>query len=543
MSAAGPPAWVAKRDGRLEPFDADKICQALFAASETQQAPSAFLARELTDAVVHFLAADFAGGTATTRQIAEQVVKVVRELGQPELAHAFAQGAELRGTAAAPAEPSERRVAFAFSPDEPPEEVAARCMRTYTEHAVFSRDLVAAHRDGLLRLGGLETPRCLARCMLDISHARDADASFWAELFLVCKAAGQGLVLDGPEWLAARPGHQHPSESIFAWLAQLPAISSRDVIANVNIAQPPPWAMQRTGGPLFAGEATANEPAAGPFPDEFLEPAPVSAVPRVRLDWHLQARDFIAGSHHERLRRVAAMAVEGRPITFVFDRRGRPIVLAEGMDRQRPAVLMEIGLDLPAFLQLPGIAGSIDAFLDKLPSLARMVVSAGAQKRKYLRRHAEGTGLARGFLLDRARLAVVPFGLDVVVRSLTEKGPDAAAQGLELAQQGLTLLRDHLREAGAAAHLEVAIDTLAPAFASGASRAPGEADLEQQLSEAGTLHRIAGQGTSRIMLDRDADVTADRLVELLHFAWRRTELVRVMLARCPDPTAAVDHAL
>ncbi len=42
-STTGPPAWVSKRDGRLEPFDADKICQSLFAASETLGAPNAFL--------------------------------------------------------------------------------------------------------------------------------------------------------------------------------------------------------------------------------------------------------------------------------------------------------------------------------------------------------------------------------------------------------------------------------------------------------------------------------------------------------------------
>ncbi len=50
-----PPAWVRKRDGRLEPFDADKISRALFAASEALGRPDAFLARELTDGVVHFL--------------------------------------------------------------------------------------------------------------------------------------------------------------------------------------------------------------------------------------------------------------------------------------------------------------------------------------------------------------------------------------------------------------------------------------------------------------------------------------------------------
>ena len=40
-----PFAWVAKRDGRVEPFEADKIRRALFAASESLGQADAFLAR------------------------------------------------------------------------------------------------------------------------------------------------------------------------------------------------------------------------------------------------------------------------------------------------------------------------------------------------------------------------------------------------------------------------------------------------------------------------------------------------------------------
>ncbi len=60
-----PPAWVHKRDGRQEPFDADKISRALFAASESLRRPDAFLARELTDGVVHFLTEEADESAAT----------------------------------------------------------------------------------------------------------------------------------------------------------------------------------------------------------------------------------------------------------------------------------------------------------------------------------------------------------------------------------------------------------------------------------------------------------------------------------------------
>src|SRR5205823_1043448 len=80
-----------KRDGRLVPFEPDRISQALFAASEALGRPDAFLARELADGVLHFVGREFAAGdTPTTGQIADLVAKVTRELGQPALAQAFA---------------------------------------------------------------------------------------------------------------------------------------------------------------------------------------------------------------------------------------------------------------------------------------------------------------------------------------------------------------------------------------------------------------------------------------------------------------------
>jgi hypothetical protein len=64
-----PPAWVYKRDGRLVPFEADKISRALFAAGESLGRPDAFLARELADGVVHFLAAEGGSASPTTGQV------------------------------------------------------------------------------------------------------------------------------------------------------------------------------------------------------------------------------------------------------------------------------------------------------------------------------------------------------------------------------------------------------------------------------------------------------------------------------------------
>src|SRR5713101_3041300 len=100
-----PFAWVHKRDGRLVPFEADKISRALFAASESAGRPDAFLARELTDSILHFLAVEITDVVPSTAQIAECVTKVVRELGQPALARAYADvGTRQEAESAAPRE-------------------------------------------------------------------------------------------------------------------------------------------------------------------------------------------------------------------------------------------------------------------------------------------------------------------------------------------------------------------------------------------------------------------------------------------------------
>src|SRR5229473_109128 len=129
-----PPAWIHKRDGRLVPFEADKISRAIFAASESLNAPDAFLARELTDGVVHFLTAELDGAIPNTAHVAETVAKVVRELGQPALAQSFEARAERK--CAVRAMPAAERLSAL--PD-----LVRECVRGYTLQNVFARDLVA----------------------------------------------------------------------------------------------------------------------------------------------------------------------------------------------------------------------------------------------------------------------------------------------------------------------------------------------------------------------------------------------------------------
>ena len=174
-------AWVRKHDGRLVPFAADKISQALFAASETAGRPDAFMARELTDSILHFLGPETGGAIPTTELIADLVIKVVRELGQPALARAFADSREARSRQAGgqrdiepasvkPLGPSLAEVSqwaeSGLAPAELAWRAAGAALRDYSLRKVFTRNLVAAHADGLLQLSGLETPLELAGSVL-----------------------------------------------------------------------------------------------------------------------------------------------------------------------------------------------------------------------------------------------------------------------------------------------------------------------------------------------------------------------------------------
>jgi hypothetical protein len=82
------PASILTRDGRLVPFEPDRISRSLFAVTELMGTPNAFLARELTDGVLHFIGLE-PDGPPTTSDLAEMVAKVVRELGYPAIARVY----------------------------------------------------------------------------------------------------------------------------------------------------------------------------------------------------------------------------------------------------------------------------------------------------------------------------------------------------------------------------------------------------------------------------------------------------------------------
>lgn len=566
MNESLPPVWIRKRDGRLVPFEADKISRALFAATETLGRPDAFLARELTDGVVHFLLTENEGLPPTTGQVAELVTKVVRELGHPALAETFAARGRQRQQKPAPALGSDsvlipepeagsprvpREIVLRFRPDAPLAEVVPACVRSYALQAVFERDIVAAHEEGLITLTGLETPCELAGCVL----GRPGASGLAREMEERRRLVGQFVVLDGPEHVLAR--QDSPEErTVRDYVRELEIglrVTGLRAVVNLNVAAPPSWADDLAEGPLFQGQRFVPSPDRLAALEDALTRQLGGLLPYpsgFRIDWHLGERDF-ASEQRARLLHMAGLALDGFPLTFVLDHPRRPLYLAEGMDRGHPAVLLTVGVHLPRLAGQPGVNGDAEVFLHKLGSLARLALSAGVQKREFLRRLdrarpdrlAEEPAVTSGFLLDRARLVVAPVGLDAVAESFTGRSLATGGAALDFSKRVVQRLRDVLRQDGRATHLDTCLDGPVsfrlnePANARAALTVAGltawdpAAPVKNQLRTAGFLHALAEGGTLALFVPENQPLSAEQLADWLRTAWQQTDVARLCLVR------------
>ncbi len=192
----------------------------------------------------------------------------------------------------------------------------------------------------------------------------------------------------------------------------------------------------------------------------------------VRIAWHVREDDFSAVDKRGiegPLRRVR----QGIPLTFVFDRPRQPTLLAEGLDANHPAVLLTVAVHLPRLAHASSPSRGPDVFLERLASLARLAISAARQKREFLRRSSPRKDLlTRGFLLDRARLVVIPMGLDAVVRELCGTGMCRHQRALDLGVRILDRLRQVLHGEAKSLSLEACVDSAADFVNPKAGEAP-----------------------------------------------------------------------
>jgi len=80
---------VRKRDGRVVPFDVEKITEAVFRAAQAVGGEDRFMAQELADVVVMFLEKSFQGDVPGIEDIQDMVEKVLIETGHARTAKAY----------------------------------------------------------------------------------------------------------------------------------------------------------------------------------------------------------------------------------------------------------------------------------------------------------------------------------------------------------------------------------------------------------------------------------------------------------------------
>jgi hypothetical protein len=528
------PVWVTKNDGRLVPFEADEICQALFAASEKLGRPDAFLARELTDGVLHFLGQEYAGSTPSTAQIAEWVVKVVRELGHADLARAFALHAECDRQRTAPEVGHTKDEAVRFNPREPFGAFVKRCRQEYGLRAVFSRDLLAAHNDGLFTLTGLDTPLEMSGCVFEPPADGRSAGGLLEALSHVREVAGNVVAIDSPDYAVAddpspASAARHYARSLTLGLK----LTGLRALVHVNGASAPPWADTLAVGPLFAEPQRPATEALRQTREALVEE--LLAEEQTEVYWHIATGDFSNPENAGRLQRLARTAVDNSRLALVFDRPRRTVTLGEGMDRKHPTVLLNVGVHLPKLAEMPGVTDS--NFTSKLGSLARLAVSAAVQKRDFLRRTRPA--LTGRFLLDRARLVVTPVGLDAVVRTLSGSAITSGKPAVDIARRIVQSLQEDLGVAGRSCRLDCCVDEGAgigthceeARDVAGVTGWDPSASWRAQLRAAGSLHAAVQGGTALIVQPTEKVLGGEDLVDLLRYAWEKTEVARLRFVR------------
>jgi hypothetical protein len=534
------PVWVRKRDGRLEPFDPEKINRTLFAALERLNRPDAFVARELTDSVLHFLAAEGEAPTVSASDLHDWVVKVVRELGQPELAAVYAEEAG-RKDRTAKSEDTSASACFAppFSEverwlhsDAEPEQIRQRAagavLESFSLSRVFSRNLTAAVSDGLLHLGGLATPRELfaAICRpFSSSDEENADAlDPYAALRRIRRYVAETVSLSAPEWdLALRDVRIGEVSRLVREMNAAASLLGLRVVLNLGHDLAAPGAEENRTPTLFAEQdwEQTGERLRGlreVLAEEVLALGKTSAV---GLDWHLDREDF--EKSEGRLVHLVRAAIRGLPVRFVLRPHGRSVPLGDGLDSRTPALLLVVTLDLSGLYRRVGKPASAEDLAVRALSLARLAVSAGTQKRDFIRSCAQSHWPP--FLLDRAAVGLRLQGLEAILAELHGPGPFHRQESWNYALQFARVFADGLRQEASrlpvpvifADQQEILLD---PSL--------DRDELTQLAKNVGRWHEALGGGTWLIRLPETVP-DADVLLDWLRIAWKKSSVCRIGL--------------
>ena len=81
--------FVKKRDGRIVPFDKEKIAEAIFKAAQSVGGENKYLAEDLAEAVALYLEKNFQSKTPSVEEIQDIVERVLIKTGHAKTAKAY----------------------------------------------------------------------------------------------------------------------------------------------------------------------------------------------------------------------------------------------------------------------------------------------------------------------------------------------------------------------------------------------------------------------------------------------------------------------
>jgi hypothetical protein len=408
---------------------------------------------------------------------------------------------------------------------------------------IFTRDIAAAHEEGLITLTGLETPFEIQGGVL-----APVEIGRLVETIEECRSnIGQFIAVDGPEFTDQTNSATSTANWVREFCIGLRATGLRAVV-NLNSSIPPSWAQSLATGPLFAEKtASSIHEGDGRPADWLLDQILAEKRSFARIHWHLGERDFLP-TNSKRIHILTRLILEGSLLTLAFDRPGQPISLAEGLDRRHSALLVTVGLHLPRLAQQPGVRTAPYAFLHKLGTLTRLAIIAAIQKRRFLTRYRPRQP---AFLVDRARLAVVPVGLEAVTRIYTGQGILPGSPGADFAGRIVRRLHEILQEEEPLNNLIACLDSppmteSRPEFRSPLGAWEPEAmpaqgldqkaglttwneaiSIREQIQAAGLLQAPSRAGTAWVLLPKDNSCNPEELGNILRFAWKETGVGRI----------------
>lgn len=359
--------------------DEDAICQAIFAGTVRLGRPDAFLARELTDGVMHFLLSDV---DDAGQPINELVAKLVRELGHPQLAHVLDE------------KHFNKKPWTGYSTND------LRSPTKLARESVFPPDLMAAHDAGLLQLDDLHLADRLIECNLPGPGEAISPHEWNGRLIAARKVTGRTVTLDNA---ACCLGAADAGEWLIELVAGLRSTSLQALIT-----------LNAETGACESAKSLFSSAQPSLWGEEAINPARELLQAGIDRDfgdapihwrWHLSNSDFSLDKANQ-LAWLAEAATKVKNLTLAFDRTSKASVSTDG-------TLMSVEASLSGLRRYLPDKVSAEEFIAKIGSLVRLALAAGHAKRKFLRQNGSSE-LRSGFLIDRSALQLLVTGMNHV---------------------------------------------------------------------------------------------------------------------------------